>query len=422
MNEPKEKYGSQVDQIHPFFMEKREWSKVKDRIVGNYIACYLKTVHLRGRPIIIVDAFAGPGSFGDGTDGSPLIICKDIEKEKRRVGIGCVFADVHPAHRKELEIILSKYIKDGICEKPVDECSAALAKALEIGKGATLFFYLDPYGIKDLEFEMVKQIYERGTDQSTEVLINFNFRTFMRMSGNWNYDDTSTEVEQKVKKEKVDKINSVMGGDYWLKIITDPKLDKIQREDAVIEAYLDKIRQYFRYTFSIPVKEVESSSRGIPTDNLAKYHLIFGTRNIKAVIYMNDVANSALEPYFNQFKKGLLFEMTPDRYKVPKERIETRILELLDRGSLTRLQIRESIIPEFFMAFRSKDYNKIIGDLWCAGRLFADPRGLKKKNECGPNSWGEGRLFADPRATNNKETLGDNVLLKNKPWEQGNNE
>ena len=68
------RYGSKPEQIHPFFKEKREWSKVKDRIVRDYVTCYLKTITYRRRPIIIVDAFAGPGRFEDGADGSPLII------------------------------------------------------------------------------------------------------------------------------------------------------------------------------------------------------------------------------------------------------------------------------------------------------------------------------------------------------------
>ena len=58
-----------------------------------------------------------------------------------------------------------------------------------------MFFYLDPYGIKDVDFETVKQIYERDTTQSTEILLNFNFKTFMRMSGNWSYTDSASVPE-----------------------------------------------------------------------------------------------------------------------------------------------------------------------------------------------------------------------------------
>ncbi len=43
-------YGKRADEVHPFFKKKREWSKVKDTILGAYVTCYLRTVHRRGRP------------------------------------------------------------------------------------------------------------------------------------------------------------------------------------------------------------------------------------------------------------------------------------------------------------------------------------------------------------------------------------
>ena len=314
MTNDESKYGNRSDQIHSFFCAKREWSKVKDKIVGDYMTCYLRTIQHRRRPIIIVDAFSGPGRFEDGSEGSPLIICGAIDKApKHGVGIACLFSDSHSAHRLELEKCLAGYIEKGIAEKPLSNFSDALSRALEVGGGATLFFYLDPYGIKDLEFETVKLIYERSTSQSTEVLINFNFKTFMRMSGNWSYNDSVSEVARKVKNAKVNLVNNVMGGDYWFNIVRNPELNKIQREDAVVDEYKNRIRRFFRYTYSIPVKEKDDSSAAVPEDELAKYHLIFGTRSPRAVVYMNDVAHIALEPYFKQFKDGLLFPMTPKR-------------------------------------------------------------------------------------------------------------
>ena len=73
-------YGTGATDVNEFFRIKRSWSKVKDKIVNDYIDCYLKTVHSLQRPILIVDGFAGPGRFGDDTAGSPVIICEAIMK------------------------------------------------------------------------------------------------------------------------------------------------------------------------------------------------------------------------------------------------------------------------------------------------------------------------------------------------------
>jgi len=392
-------YGTRANEIHPFFKAKREWSKVKDKILNDYITCYLKTIHGRRRPIIIVDAFSGPGRFGDGSEGSPLIICGAIDKApKRGIGIACIFSDAHPAHRAALEVNMAGYIEKGIAEKPLVDFSASLSKALEVGQGATLFFYLDPYGIKDLNFESVKQIFERDTTQSTEVLINFSFKTFMRMSGNWSYADSVSEIAQKVKESKVETVNAVMGGDYWLGIVTNPKYDKIQREDLVVDGYMKRVRGFLGYTYSIPVKEQDDTGRAVPVDDLAKYHLIFATRSPRAVEYMNDVAINALKPYFQEFKDGLLFDMTPGRYMpAPIDEVKRAIIDAVDTRPLLRPQIFEVVIPKYFIQRPYKDYRAIVDDL----------------------TFKEKKLFPDHRTMKRKTKLNDETLLSARPWPGG---
>jgi three-Cys-motif partner protein len=66
--------------VKDFFTAKREWSKYKDMILGYYLTPYLPKVFRIGKPVVIVDCFAGKGRFDDGTDGSPRIIAKAIEK------------------------------------------------------------------------------------------------------------------------------------------------------------------------------------------------------------------------------------------------------------------------------------------------------------------------------------------------------
>jgi three-Cys-motif partner protein len=63
-----------------FFKGKRPWSKIKDRILNSYMSPYMAKVNQRGQPILVLDAFAGPGRFDDGQPGSPLIICQAAEK------------------------------------------------------------------------------------------------------------------------------------------------------------------------------------------------------------------------------------------------------------------------------------------------------------------------------------------------------
>jgi hypothetical protein len=210
------------------------------------------------------------------------------------------------------------------------------------------------------------------------VLINLSYPTVMRMSGNWSYGDSPAEVSWRVKEAKVDTLNRMMGGDYWKAIVTNPALDKIQREDSVVNAYVDRVRSFFKFAFPIPVKELQTSP-GAPVDETAKYHLIFGTRSSRAVRYMNDVAISATRPYLDQFKAGLLFAMTPARFEAaPIEEVKSAIVKAVGRRSMKRQDIYEAIIPDYFLHYRTPDYRKMIDDLvFRERRLFADPRTLR---------------------------------------------
>lgn len=383
MSQPDIQYGPGADQIDEFFKTKRQWSETKDKILGDYIDCYLKTVHRRQQPIIIIDGFAGPGRFADDTDGSPLIICKAIDRRvpKAGVGIGCIFADIRPAHRQALKTSIAKYIQRGMTSAPLSSFSEALNYALKVGRGSTLFFYLDPYGVKGMEFDTVRQIYDRSRNQSTEVLINFSYPTVMRMSGNWSYGDSSEEVSRKVKEAKVETLNQYMGGDYWLDIVTDSRLDRIQREEAIVSAYTERVHSFFKFAYSIPVKELESLG-GVPVDDTAKYHLIFGTRSFRAVQYMNDVAIKAIRPYLKQFEERFLFDMTPERFEgTPIEEVKSAIIKAIESRPMKRPEIYEAIIPKYFLQYPTSEYRKMIEDLvFREQRLFADPRTLRVKD------------------------------------------
>ena len=61
-----------------FFEKKHEWSMLKDQILDYYLTPYLGKILSTGRPTRIADCFAGKGRFDDGSDGSPLIIARQM--------------------------------------------------------------------------------------------------------------------------------------------------------------------------------------------------------------------------------------------------------------------------------------------------------------------------------------------------------
>ena len=67
-----------------FFKEKKSWSLMKDKILSWYLVPYLTKISSLKKTAIIVDGFAGTGFYNDGSEGSPIIICKTIQEQKSK--------------------------------------------------------------------------------------------------------------------------------------------------------------------------------------------------------------------------------------------------------------------------------------------------------------------------------------------------
>lgn len=99
-----------------FFDEKKDWSKVKDALLGNYFKPYVQKILHTYRPLVYVDCFAGKGKFADGNPGSPVIaldIIKECEAQTRveTSSIEATFIDLNYA--ADLQENLSGY--SGVC-------------------------------------------------------------------------------------------------------------------------------------------------------------------------------------------------------------------------------------------------------------------------------------------------------------------
>ena len=63
-----------------FFEKKKVWSVVKDDLLGCYLVPYFSKLFRTRKPILYVDCFAGKGKFDDGSDGSPLVALKCLDR------------------------------------------------------------------------------------------------------------------------------------------------------------------------------------------------------------------------------------------------------------------------------------------------------------------------------------------------------
>lgn len=161
-----------------FFKKKKDWSEIKDDLLGAYLKPYFQKVLTTKRPILYVDCFSGKGKFDDGKPGSP-IIALDIRKEciaKTNVNsaqIDMCFIDLNYAEdlKENLAAYANYFWKPMIVSGKYEDQIIGILKGK---KDTNIFLYIDPYGIQALD----SALFDKFSDlsfASFEMLINFIF-------------------------------------------------------------------------------------------------------------------------------------------------------------------------------------------------------------------------------------------------------
>ncbi|MCE9568044.1 MAG: three-Cys-motif partner protein TcmP [Planctomycetes bacterium] len=363
---------------HKFFQAKRPWSKYKDFILNYYLDPYIPKVAKLGKPILIVDCFAGCGTFGDSEPGSPLIISALVKKwQEQGVNVRAEFIEADPENFQSLQQAVLPYQEFVTARHGSFESHLPVLAAR--AKQNTVFLYVDPYTVKGLVFDRMKEVYDqiRQASASVELLLNFNVVTFMR----WGLAAVKRQSEfplelgaeadaladDPAESVEMATLDSIAGGVYWREIAQDSLATFQDKLDQFINRYLDELAEPFSFAASYEVKD--KYEHRVP-----KYVLIYGTRHPDGIELMNDAMCKARQQFLGtRFKKNALFDDTPEEELPDTGQLKRDLLEILGNGrTLTRKQLRGHAILNHFCRFQAKDINASIGELLKAGRLHSN--------------------------------------------------
>ncbi len=221
-----------------FFKSKKGWSLLKDKIFDHYLKPYIAKILTTGRPLIIIDCFAGKGKFDDENIGSPIIIAEHIksvlEGDNKNEDVRGIF--IERKYTTDLESNIGEYKQ---CEVWPGAFEENLGKILALNSRCSLFLYIDPYGIKSLDFKQFELIKNKKFF-SLEMLLNFNSFGFLREGCrllNLNYEklfvDYGSEDEYEIDEtNNIANMNNIANGEYWQSIIDDYNSNKIDMYKA----------------------------------------------------------------------------------------------------------------------------------------------------------------------------------------------
>ena len=334
-----------------FFNEKRHWSKRKDKILECYLPPYLSKIATQGHPVLIVDAFAGPGKFGDGEPGSPLIICQSIQKSLSKglsvpVAALCIEAD------KESFSELSRSIEHfPFAEARCGRFGDYIQEIQEKAKDHSVFLYVDPFTVEGLDWLRMDCVFQHLSisRMSIEILMNFNARSFVRRglaALKLAIPELDLEIEDSEEIDaplatppSIEGLNTVAGGDWWQNILESSSnfAEKVQN---VTNFVCERLRERFQEVCQHAIK-------ALPHHTVPKYYLIFGSRHPDALILMNEEMVKSLRTLADLAKPRdpTLFEMRPVELVPDIEKLPPIILKYTsqpaERGTVILNVIRE---------------------------------------------------------------------------------
>lgn len=361
--------------VKDFFTAKREWSKYKDMILGYYLTPYLPKVFRLGKPVAIVDCFAGAGRFDDGTDGSPRIIAQAIGKW---VSKGKPVQALLVEEKKTLFRQLQENVREfgSLCRVVHGSFENSVAEIERLARTHSVFVYIDPYGLKPLKFSLLSSIYRHlKSGTSVEVLMNFNSPSLVR-NGRASLGLTQKDVpedewflvseEEEKRTMSPEEIDDIAGGHYWRSIVSS-EMTFSEMEEACVHEYMGQMRRYFQGVFNYSIKEKY-------THKIPKYRLLFGSRHPDAMLLINDAVCNARDQFLKKERvDGWLFDLRQKDEKHDPTRLREAIWTVL--GGFEKLKRRDLIVRSLeyvFGEYKESEHKAAITALLKEGTIFSE--------------------------------------------------
>jgi three-Cys-motif partner protein len=314
----------------------------------------------------IVDGFAGRGGYapdagGRVQDGSPLIAAKwakQLQLERHYPVVRCINVEADPENLAELERNLAPWrdVAIALSGEFADHVDAIIDT---IADDPALIF-LDPFGVKGIEMDIIEKLLDRGANTKTELLIHFSDKTFKRMAGNLSENAARKPVGVKSANSKIMQLDRVIGTPMWRRIWNSPEYSTDDAMDRIAELYLSELRQRIGFANQILMRDNDLDAPA--------YRLVFCTGSPHGVEQVSHLAHRYESELKERARPGQTDFFSDQEERQHVTNLRDRIQALgLRRTLITPQEIRHALVPELFGLYSSSDYAKAIRELVANG-------------------------------------------------------
>lgn len=268
------------------FTQLRDWSKRKHEVLKEYLPAFCRALsrQVGAGTIWYVDGYAGAGMYRDpdnphdpGVPGSP-VLAAEITQELS-YNIRCLNVEGDPANFESLQRETARFPH---VENMHADFNDVVQKVLDRVKGMPAFFFLDPFGTKDLPMAgVIDQIAMRRSP--TDILLRYATEAVRRLAGTYQKDAKGGDANAQ-------NLDKWFRGQQWRTIID--QYEGSQRDNELIQYYMQQLGSIsngrLKIVCSYPIRS---------TSGITKYHLIFATGNRLGMKLMSDILFTADTKY-----------------------------------------------------------------------------------------------------------------------------
>lgn len=354
-----------------FFERINDWSRWKHRILDKYLRIWFYKLGSAHRHLAFVDAFAGEGGYGS-DPGSPVIAAKWNDDPLMQSRSGRLI--VHACERKKKRAVrLREALAPWMNRQPplaiVYEMRfhEALPTLLDCTRSMPTFFFIDPWGMKDITKADLLPLLQDQDRESTEVLVRADPTLFARYAG-WLKEHAPTE-EWRRKSKSFERLLQQLNVD------TDSIREQRRRYGSIsgkkmrlFDQYLSLFRERFRHVQLIPIRAAYFQS--------PKYLLIHGTNSPHGAAAINDAVSTTEDELFQhhveersgdqlQIFGRVERELTPEQFpRVSIWDAKEAIMRLLaESAPRSFINIRAELAMQYGPDLREKDHKRAVREL-----------------------------------------------------------
>jgi three-Cys-motif partner protein len=360
-------------------------SKVKHLVLQSYVKEFVYHLGSVRRILYYIDGFAGPGIYpgaaGEIEYGSPVRIAefgRQLRESDKPFTLKCLNVEANRQRYQRLREATAAF-HDQIVEKNyLASFTDVLGDILRRIGDAPAFFFLDPFGVKDIPFGDLLPLFNRR--ERTEVFITLHTDGMAKKAGWFAHLDDADMRERKKALGLVENVAKALHlsrdelYSWWIKCGGKEGNGWTSAfEQRVLKRYRTMLRvpnTRFQFTKAFPVHYYRPDA---PPGEKAPicFYLVFGTQNEEGLYEMNDCMLRALKQFYKQEYSHTLFPSFDEEPEEPQQRsrLQQEILTRFPDTTFTINQAKQHLMQESLLLVTRGEYRKAVIGLKQAGRL-----------------------------------------------------